>query len=118
MTVSWMSPLINLGRKRQLNEEDVWSLGYEFQHKRLHEQFRELKGSVVKRLLKANGLDLILLSSLSVVSSLASTRLIITGSRWCRISLGKIDVSRLRLERLSVPNHPLHRLLSLRTYKS
>lgn len=72
MTVSWMSPLITLGSSRQLNDEDVWSLSFEFQHKTLHEKFRELKGSVVRRLLTANGIDLIIISSLAVVSSLAS----------------------------------------------
>ena len=74
MTVSWMSPLMSMGSARKLNEEDVWSLGYEFQHKRLHEQFRELKGSVVRRLLAANGLDLIFISTLAVVGCLASTK--------------------------------------------
>ncbi len=37
MSVSWMAPLMNLGNKRQLNDEDVWSLGYEFKHRLLHE---------------------------------------------------------------------------------
>lgn len=72
LTVSWMSPLISLGRNRQLNDEDVWALGYEFQHRRLHENFRELRGSVMKRLLVANGIDLILLALLGIVDLLAS----------------------------------------------
>lgn len=72
MTVSWMSPLITLGSARQLNDEDVWSLSFEFQHKTLHENFRELKGSVVRRLLTANGIDLVIISSLAVLTSLAS----------------------------------------------
>ena len=59
MTVSWMSPLISLGSARQLNDEDVWSLSLEFQHRGLHEQVRELKGSDVGRLLVANGIDLV-----------------------------------------------------------
>jgi len=73
MTVSWMSPLISLGAKRQLNEEDVWSLGREFQHRLLHERFKELKGSITKRLLVANGLDLFLTSLLAIIESTAST---------------------------------------------
>jgi len=75
LTVSWMAPLITLGSRRQLNEEDVWSLSFEFQHKNLHESFRELKGSVVRRLLTANGIDLIIISSLGVLSSLARMQL-------------------------------------------
>ncbi|KAE9974569.1 hypothetical protein BLS_003081 [Venturia inaequalis] len=57
LSVSWMGPMISIGKSRQLNEEDVWALGFEFQHKKLHESFRQLKGSVVKRLLRANGID-------------------------------------------------------------
>lgn len=67
MTVSWMSPLLSIGSKRQLNDEDVWSLPREFQHKGLHERFRELHGSVVRRLLKANGLDLFILTALGLL---------------------------------------------------
>ena len=74
MTVSWMSPLISLGFKRQLNEDDVWALGFEFQHRYLHDAFRELRGSVTGRLLKANGIDLVIMSFLAVTESLASTR--------------------------------------------
>ena len=66
MTVSWMNPLINAGSKRQLEDDDVWELGHEFQHKGLHDKFRELKGSVVRRLLAANGVDLIILTCLAL----------------------------------------------------
>ena len=72
MTVSWMSPLISLGSARQLNDEDVWCLAFEFQHSTLHDRFRQLKGSVVSRLITANGLDLMIISSLAVLESLAS----------------------------------------------
>lgn len=72
MTVSWMTPLISLGSVRQLNDEDVWSLAFEFQHSILHDRFRELKGSVVRRLIAANGLDLVIISSLGVLELLAS----------------------------------------------
>ena len=71
MTVSWMTPLISLGSARQLNDEDVWSLAFEFQHSILHDSFRELKGSVVRRLITANGLDLVIISSLAVLESLS-----------------------------------------------
>ena len=72
ITVSWMSPLISLGSARQLNDEDVWTLSLEFQHRFLHDKFRELKGSVARRLVAANGLDLILISILSIIESFAS----------------------------------------------
>lgn len=67
LTVSWMAPLISLGRKRQLNEPDVWFLGFEFQHKRLHEKFRRMKGSVLARVLKANSLDVLIISVVATV---------------------------------------------------
>ena len=67
MTVSWMTPLISVGCKRQLDDEDVWQLSYEFQHRRLHDNFRVLKGTVVRRLLKANGIDLVILTTLGLV---------------------------------------------------
>jgi len=75
MTVSWMAPLISLGNSRQLNDNDVWFLGYEFQHRKLHDRFRELQGSVLRRLLEANGLDLLIISTLAVIEQVASTYL-------------------------------------------
>ncbi|OJD36754.1 abc transporter [Diplodia corticola] len=72
LTVSWMTPLIARGAKRQLNDGDVWFLPYDFQHGRLHTLFRELKGSVVKRLLLANGLDLIITTTLAILESAAN----------------------------------------------
>jgi hypothetical protein len=73
MTVSWMSPLISRGLTRQLNEEDVWSLSHEFQHRKLHDTFRELSGSVLRRVVVANVLDLVIVSILGIVELLAST---------------------------------------------
>lgn len=67
LTVSWMAPLISIGRKRQLNEQDVWFLGFEFQHRRLHEKFRRLRGSVLARVLRANGLDVFLICTIAIV---------------------------------------------------
>ncbi|KIW23944.1 uncharacterized protein PV07_09691 [Cladophialophora immunda] len=72
MTVSWLSPLIKIGNRRQLHDEDVWVLPYEFQHRHLHDAFRELKGTVVKRLLKANWIDLVLLTILAIVELAAN----------------------------------------------
>jgi hypothetical protein len=67
LTVSWMAPLISTGRKRQLHEQDVWLLGFDFQHSRLHEKFRRLRGSVLSRLLRANGIDVFIISTISLV---------------------------------------------------
>ncbi|KAI7091670.1 ABC bile acid transporter [Hortaea werneckii] len=72
MTVSWMTPLIRIGNKRQLQDEDVWQLGYEFQHRRLHENFRQLKGTVVQRLVQANGIDLFILTMLGILELVAN----------------------------------------------
>jgi hypothetical protein len=70
LTVSWMAPLISIGRKRQLHEEDVWLLGFDFQHSRLHEKFRRLRGSVLSRLLRANGIDVFIISAISIIQLL------------------------------------------------
>lgn len=72
MSVSWLSPLISLGKAKQLVDEDVWGLGYEFRHRQLHDKFRELPGSVLRRLLRANGLDLLIITFLSLVEMIAS----------------------------------------------
>lgn len=72
MTVSWMASLMEIGSKRRLNDEDVWQLGYEFQHRHLHDAFRELRGTVVRRLLKANGIDLVILTFLALVELVAN----------------------------------------------
>lgn len=71
MTVSWMAPLISLGNTKQLDENDVWFLGYQFQHRRLHDSFRVLRGSVLRRLLNANGLDLVISSLLGLIELLS-----------------------------------------------
>jgi hypothetical protein len=69
LSVSWMAPMITIGKDRQLHDEDVWFLGYEFQHKRLHETFRLLKGTVIRRLLQANGIDIAILIITSTVAT-------------------------------------------------
>jgi hypothetical protein len=72
MTVSWIAPMIRIGTQRQLNDDDVWTLSYEFQHTYLHLAFRELKGGVVRRLLKANWIDIVLLSLLAILEMVAN----------------------------------------------
>ncbi|EXJ80606.1 ATPase [Capronia epimyces CBS 606.96] len=72
MTVSWLSPLIKIGNQRQLHDEDVWLLGFEFQHRHLHNAFRELRGTLVRRLLVANWIDLVLLTILAIFELVAN----------------------------------------------
>ena len=72
MTVSWMTPLIRVGSKRQLQDEDVWHLPYEFQHQRLHDNFRQLRGTVIQRLVRANGIDLVILTFLGLLELVAN----------------------------------------------
>ena len=84
MTVSWMEPLLSLGATRQLHDSDIWALGYEFQHQRLHQRFRELRGSVLRRIIEANKMDLIIVSFLGVVELLASMNISAEASWGCR----------------------------------
>ncbi|KAF1980150.1 ABC bile acid transporter-like protein [Bimuria novae-zelandiae CBS 107.79] len=72
MTVSWMRPLISKGKTRNMGDEDVWDLGYEFKHERLHSAFRVLQGSVTKRIFVANAIDLVITTSLGLLQ-LAAT---------------------------------------------
>jgi hypothetical protein len=72
MTVAWMAPLIQEGYKRQLNDEDVWDLPWEFKHARLHATFRKLSGSVTRKIFVANGMDVIRTTIISVVRLVAS----------------------------------------------
>lgn len=62
LSVSWIAPLITIGNKQQVEESNVWLLGYQFQHQRLHEAFRVLRGTVTRRLLQANGIDVSILT--------------------------------------------------------
>jgi hypothetical protein len=72
MSVSWMEPLIKKGVTRQIDDEDIWDLGWEFKHARLHEAFRTLPGSVTRRVFVANGMDLVRTTTLNVVRLCAS----------------------------------------------
>lgn len=70
MTVTWITPMLNIGGKRQMEDADVWSLPYEFQHARLHENFRVLRGTVITRLLTANGIDLVITTILGFLEKI------------------------------------------------
>jgi hypothetical protein len=63
--------MISVGSERQLHDADVWKLPYQFQHRRLHDEFRSLQGSVIRRLLVANGLDLVITSGLGILEMIA-----------------------------------------------
>ncbi|RFU76654.1 abc transporter, transmembrane domain, type 1 [Trichoderma arundinaceum] len=70
-TMSWVNPLAKLCRKREITEEDVWQLPYEFQHTRLYMAFRELQGKLLLCLIEANGLDLSIATLLAVSERVA-----------------------------------------------
>lgn len=70
-TMSWVNPLASLCQRRELVVEDVWQLPLDYQHNRLYLAFRELRGRLIPRLLEANGLDLFIAASLSVVDKVA-----------------------------------------------
>lgn len=71
ISVSWISRLLDRAGKRQLNDEDVWSLSFEFQHRQLHDNFRQLRGSVLRRLLIANAVDMVIVTVVMVIFQLA-----------------------------------------------
>ncbi|KAH6648570.1 ABC transporter [Truncatella angustata] len=72
MTVSWMGPMMRVASKKTLNDEDVWLLPFEFQHSRLHMLFQDLRGSLIWRLILANGLDLMITTSLGILEMVAN----------------------------------------------
>jgi hypothetical protein len=98
LSVSWMAPLISLGKKRQLNDEDVWGLAYEFKHRLLHDKFREMKGSILAKLVKANAIDLVLLCVLGTIDEI-SRKLISK-----KLNLGEILITPQTLLDLSYYN--------------
>ena len=67
-SVNWIGRLQARAGQRQLNDEDVWSLSFQFQHRQLHDRFRQLHGSVIKRLLIANWPDLIFVTLFSLLN--------------------------------------------------
>lgn len=75
LTVSWTAPLLAIGKKRQLQKEDVWALGFEFHTLRYTRIFRKLRGSVMRRLLVANGVDCFVLVATAFISLFCGTAL-------------------------------------------
>ena len=74
LTNSWVWPLLQVGKRRQLEKEDIWKLGYGFQNGRVIAAFREMKGSsLFIRLLKANGLDCCILILTALIKLICRT---------------------------------------------
>lgn len=71
LAMSWVYPIAKLSLTREIDEEDVWQLPFDFQHKRLYMAFRELKGKLLICLIEANGLDLFISTVLAVVERVA-----------------------------------------------
>ncbi|KAF4463395.1 bile acid transporter [Fusarium albosuccineum] len=77
-TMSWVSPLARIARRRELAVGDVWQLPHDFQHFRLYMAFRTLKGKLLPCLIEANGLDLFIATLLGIlerVSEVSNLRL-------------------------------------------
>ncbi|KAJ6443800.1 ABC transporter [Purpureocillium lavendulum] len=70
-TMKWVFPLARLCRGKEIGEEDVWQLPFEFQHTRLYMAFRELEGKLLPCLIEANGLDLSIATVLAIVEKVA-----------------------------------------------
>ncbi|OAA71750.1 ABC transporter, transmembrane domain, type 1 [Akanthomyces lecanii RCEF 1005] len=66
-TMSWVTPLAALCQTREITVEDVWQLPFDFQHTRLYEVFREVRGRLLPCLVEANGLDLFISTALAIV---------------------------------------------------
>jgi hypothetical protein len=74
LTSSWVWPLLALGKRRQLEKEDVWQRGYGFQTGRVIAAFRDVKGATLfRRLIKANGVDCSILVLAGLASLVCST---------------------------------------------
>jgi hypothetical protein len=70
LSVSWLSPLLSVGKMRLINESDVWTLPLSFQHGPLLEGMKVLRGSLLRRLIRANAIDIVLLLVMSLVDML------------------------------------------------
>jgi hypothetical protein len=61
LSASWVWPLISIGSRQQLNNDDIWSLPLQFENRRIHQAFGLLRGTVLSRLVQANAIDLFIL---------------------------------------------------------
>lgn len=92
-TVSWIEPVLSLSGKQEINGGDVWALGYDYKHALLHEKFRQLEGSVFQRLMKANGLEILITAVLGVCETLC-----------CRYFPQFLTILSLTTSRLGIPS--------------
>jgi len=65
LTVSWLETLLSVGKTRLINESDVWTLPLSFQHSLLIEGMKLLRGSLLRRVIRANAIDIVLLCIMS-----------------------------------------------------
>ncbi|PHH91844.1 hypothetical protein CDD83_10094 [Cordyceps sp. RAO-2017] len=70
-SMTWVYPLARIARQRELTVEEVWQLPIEWQHNRVYMAFQELKGRLIPRLIQANGLDLLIATTLGIVEKVA-----------------------------------------------
>jgi hypothetical protein len=81
LTSSWVWPLLALGKRRQLEKEDVWKLAYGFQTGRVIASFREVHGlTLFRRLIKANGVDCFILVLTALITLVCGTWKSLTGT--------------------------------------
>lgn len=106
--MTWVYPLARICRRRDITVDDFWQLPLEFQHRRLYVAFGELRGNLLPRLARANGLDLVVATALAFVDTVGEVSVIrltaqlyraldADGPReavfWCLVMLG-LDVLR------------------------
>jgi hypothetical protein len=71
LTTSWVWPLLAIGKARQIEKEDIWKLGYDFQCSRVVAAFQEVQGStLLRRLLRANKVDCLIIVLVGIVGML------------------------------------------------
>lgn len=73
LTVSWLAPLLSVGKTRLINESDVWGLPLSFQHGVLIDGMKLLRGSLLRRVIRANAIDLVLLIIMSFFDMVCGT---------------------------------------------
>jgi hypothetical protein len=64
--ITWMEPMIISGKTKQMEDGDVWTLAYQFQHRRLFDSFKHVKGTLITRLLKAYGVECVCICILAL----------------------------------------------------
>jgi ABC-type multidrug transport system fused ATPase/permease subunit len=64
--ITWMEPMIVYGKSHMMGDGDVWKLAYQFQHRRLFDAYKHVKGTLMTRLIKAYGVECVCISLLAV----------------------------------------------------